>query len=344
MKVFYLEKPRVAKYADIPVRPLLADEILVKVAYAGICGTDISFFTGESDFVRQGLVNYPIRIGHEWSGIVSETGTAVTRFKSGDHVIGDNGVTCGICPSCRKGDYASCPNGMSVGTINCWDGCFADYIIMPERHLYHLPKNVSLEEAAMIEPATIPLGALAESDITGKTVAVIGTGPIGMTGLVLARHYGAGKIVMIGRTPEKLAIARKMGADFVIQSTTEDTLARINEITGGKGAEIVLEASGAISAILQSADIVARRGFIYLLAFYEKELRGLEIDKFIFKEAHLSGVMGDYGRPEIIAGAMAGGGISFMPMVTHRIGFDDLKETFENWDAIKDRVKVLVRL
>ena len=342
MQVFLVEEPYKARIIEIPPRPLKKDEVLVKVACAGICGTDLSIYTGETDFVRQGLVQYPARIGHEWSGIVSETGTDVLNFKKGDRVIGDNGVSCGQCDACLRGDYDSCPDVKSVGTINCWDGCFAEYIIMPARHLFRLPDLLSFEEAALIEPATISYIALKKNDLAGKTVVIIGTGPIGMAALPIARHLGAKNVVMIGRTSSKLDIALKMGATHVIRSTIENVDDRISKITCGKGAEIILEASGDLSAIRQSMDIVSRSGFIYLLAFYEKAFSGVEIDKFSIKEASLAGVIGKFGIAGELMHMICDAKIDLLPMVTSHIRFDEIQQVLENARQMKDRIKILV--
>ena len=101
------------------MRPLKKDEVLIRVAWTGICATDLAIYTGESSFVKSGEIKYPCRIGHEWSGIVEEVGENVTKFKKGDRVITDNGVSCGECDNCKCGDRFACTEIMSVGTINC---------------------------------------------------------------------------------------------------------------------------------------------------------------------------------------------------------------------------------
>jgi L-iditol 2-dehydrogenase len=342
MKVFLVEEPHGVVFREIPLRVLKPDEVLVKVVCAGICGTDLSIYTGETDFVRQGLIRYPVRIGHEWSGVVAKIGSAVSLFCIGDRVVGDNGVSCGICEACRRGDYENCVDLKSVGTINCWDGCFADYIILPQRHLFHLPDSVSYEQAALIEPSTISLAALKRSNVAGKTVAVIGTGPIGLSALALAKSFGAANTVMIGRTPSKLDVAFRLGATHVIRSTEEDAAACVSDITQGRGADVVLEASGALSSICQTVDIVAKRGSIYLLAFYEKELSGLKIDKFIQKEVTMAGIMGQFGLPDDIIRLMSMQELDLLPMVTSSVRFDELPQTFAYASQMKDRIKILV--
>jgi len=341
MKVFLIEKPGNTRFEEIPLRPLKPDEVLVRVKHAGICGTDLSFYTGENDFVRRGLVKYPVRIGHEWSGVVERVEADVKNFKPGDRVIGDNGVTCGICPGCLSGDMGKCENGKSVGTINCWDGAFAEYIIMPERHLYPVPENVNLEAACLNEPATIPYAAL--SDRAGKlrTVAIIGTGPIGMAGIPLAKHLGAERVIMVGRNARKLEVAKKLNADAIINLSEENAEARVLELTGGKRAELVLEASGAPESIGLAMKLVAYRGHISLLAFYEREISGLKMDEFVFKTATMGGIMGRYGLAREVTD-LIGRGLDLLPLVTQRINFNELEEVFPKAISMPDRVKILV--
>jgi len=344
VKVFQLEAPRKAEYRDIPLRSLEFDEVLVKVAFTGICGTDISFYNGDTDLVLNGYVKYPIRIGHEWSGIVEDAGYAVKKFKKGDRVVGDSGVACGRCAACGAKKYHDCMNIHSVGTINCWDGSFAEYIIMPERHLFSLPDSISLECASLIEPASISYNGLTRCDITGKTVAIIGTGPIGMTSVALARSMGAHNVVMIGRTDFKLEIAKRIGANHVINSTTESMTGGMARCNDGRGADLVIEASGSASEIFNAFSIARRKGMVALLAFYDRTVDGFHVDDFILKEINLTGVLGSFGAPANVIREIAKGNIDLCPLITHRIKFGEVLGVFEKCGEIKDKIKIVVEM
>ena len=341
MRVFLLEAPGLAVMKELPLRDLKPDEILIKVQYSGICGTDLSFYTGKSDFVRRGLVRYPVRIGHEWSGTVERIGEAVTAFSEGDNVVADNGVACGECESCREGKWTDCRSGYSVGTINCWDGCFADYIIMPERHVFLLKEGLSLLDACLIEPATISYNALKRRDVVGKTVLIIGTGPIGLSAIPFAKEMGAARVLLLGRTRSKLDIGLAMGADRVISSYEEDPMDVLHDIAPG-GVDLVLEASGVLDNIWLAVRVTRQFGSVALLAFYETEIGGIGVEEFIEREVDLYGVMGAFGLAGEVAELMAKRGIDLKPMITQTIGFDELPEVFTHASEMKDRVKIVV--
>ena len=131
MKALVAEGPHKAAFRDVELRPIKDNELLIKVKRAGICATDNAIYTGDCMFVRDGSIVYPCRFGHEWSGVVEKVGKDVTDFKAGDRVICDNGVSCGECDACKEGRYDDCVNVKSVGTVNCWDGCFAEYRSCP---------------------------------------------------------------------------------------------------------------------------------------------------------------------------------------------------------------------
>lgn len=327
------------------MRPLKKDEVLIRVAWTGICATDLAIYTGESSFVKSGEIKYPCRIGHEWSGIVEEVGENVTKFKKGDRVITDNGVSCGECDNCKCGDRFGCTEIMSVGTINCWDGCYAEYMYMPECHTYPLADNVSMEQAALAEPLSIALGAIKKYDITSKTtVAVIGTGSIALGAAALASVKGAKQVIVIGRKDFKLEAALKCGATHVINSTKENALQRVREITGGKGADFVIESSGGPKTVEEAMHVAARRGTVALLAFYERTLDEFPIDTLVSKELVVKGVMGEFGLVPEAAKYLAKG-LPVEGMITHRMELAEVPEFFaKSAETSGQRIKALVRI
>lgn len=332
---------------DTPIRALEPDEVLCRVVYTGVCGTDLAIYSGDTTLVTSGQIKYPVRIGHEWSGYVVETGTEVTGFKPGDRIVSETGVACRKCPACQKEDYANCTNMHSVGTIDAWDGSYAEYMIFPACHLYHLPDEISYKQAAMIEPLQIAYAGMRRCQITEEknSVAVIGTGPIGMCCVALAKAMGAKTIVMIGRTDFKLDVAKKMGATHVINIRNVDAVEEIMRITGGKGVDFVAETSGANTTVQQSIDIAAKRALLVMLGFYETKLDDVDFSNAIFKELTIRGIMGEFKLvPEIIDFIMKSG-LSTMEMVTREIDFDDCVEYFKNFrETHKVDIKTLVKI
>ena len=331
---------------DEPVRELEPDEVLCRVVFTGVCGTDLAIYAGTTTFVTSGQIKYPVRIGHEWSGYVVKCGKDVTLFKEGDRVVSETAVACRKCEACKKGDFANCKHTRSVGTIDAWDGSYAEYVIFPESHLYHLPDEISYEQGAMIEPLQIAYAGMRKFTITrDSVVAVIGTGPIGMCCVALAKAMGAGKIIMIGRTDFKLEVAKKMGATDTINIRSVDAVAELMRITDGHGADCIAETSGANSTVQQCIAIAAKRAFVVMLGFYETKIDGLDFSDAIFKELTFRGIMGEWKLvPQIIDYIMKSG-LTTMPMVTRTIDFDDCVSYFENHESThKVDIKTLVRI
>ena len=153
MKVLYADGYGKARIVPVPVPDTLPGTVLVKVAYCGICGTDQDLFSSDCSFVENGQVTYPLRLGHEWSGVVEAVGDGVTEFAKGDRVVGDNAVTCGTCDACLKGDFAHCHHMLNVGTIDpVYDGAFCEYYRIPAHHLHKIPDGISLKAASLAEP------------------------------------------------------------------------------------------------------------------------------------------------------------------------------------------------
>lgn len=325
---------------------LKKDEILCRVVYSGICGTDLVIFTGETNFVKDGLIKYPVRIGHEWSGYVEKIGTAVTNFKKGDRVVSDNGISCRECEACLRGDIEHCEHSRSVGTIDCWEGSFAEYIVIPECHLYHLPDSINYKKGAMIEPLTIAYAGMTKYPVDSKTtVAVIGTGPIGMSALAIAERMGAKTIICIGRTDEKLEIAKKLGATHTININKTDTLKEIADITFGTGVDFTVETSGASSTVQQAIDITRTRGFIAMIGFYENNIDNLIINRLVTKGLTMRGIMGEIGIVPPIIKYITESGLDLEPMVTRILDFNDTVSYFENHqETHKKDIKVLVKI
>jgi 2-desacetyl-2-hydroxyethyl bacteriochlorophyllide A dehydrogenase len=346
MKAIIIAGPGDARMIEIEKPKVGKTDVLAKVVYSGICGTDLSILSGDMKLIREGFIKYPVRIGHEWSGIVAEVGKEVKRFKPGERVVSDNGVSCGECKHCREGDYGLCENIKSVGTVNCWDGSFAEYMLMPERHLYKLPDNISLEEAAMIEPTTIALAGLKSSNIKAYSkVLIIGTGPIGLAAIPFAKSMGAEKIFVSGRKPYKLNVAKTMGADRTINVTTEDLTGIVMKETGGKGVDIVIDTSGNPDAFNQCIDVVAQGGVIILIGFYENNLKDFDIDKLVTKSIRLQGILGEFGLPQQVIDIMEKEKISLKPLITHRFRFDEAIEAMKTANEKNDtKIKMLVEI
>ena len=328
---------------QIPVPELKGNEVRIAVKYCGICATDHSIYSGESSFIEAGLIRYPMTLGHEYSGVIDAVGCDVTRFKVGDRVVADTGVSCGVCDVCREGDYLNCEHMQAVGTINAIDGGYAQYTVMPERHVFSLPDNISFQEGALVEPIATGLNSVKKGDIKiGDDVLVIGTGPIGLGAVPFVKYSGAKNVILAGRKDFKLDVGKKLGADITINTTKEDLYSRIMEITDGKGPNVIIESSGNADMLILSTKMIAMSGRISVVAFYEQPINNLDIDLAVIKDVQIISVMGSPNMGQVVLKMMATKKIDFSPMITGVYPLDDVKSVLDDYK--NDTEKKIKRL
>jgi L-iditol 2-dehydrogenase len=237
-----------------------ANEVLLEIKAAGICGTDIHIMHDQFPYWP------PVIMGHEFSGQVVGIGSQVSDYQVGDRVVGEpHTKACGNCELCRSGNIQLCAQKRSPG----WgiDGAFARYMTMPTHLLHRIPDTVTDEEAAVVEPAANVVQDVLERGRVepNDTVAVLGPGTIGLLSVMAARAAGAGKVIVIGAEQDRamrLPLAKELGADETIMVEDEDPTEAVHRITGGRGADLVVEASGSAHAIRSTVSMVRRMGRI----------------------------------------------------------------------------------
>jgi L-iditol 2-dehydrogenase len=263
MKALVKVSPGIGNVTVLEVeKPVLPgnDWVLIQIKACGVCGTDVHVW---QDTFKSWP---PVIMGHEFSGIIEEVGTACQKYKTGDRVVVEPGINaCGICEFCRSGRMHLCPQKQTLG----WrvDGAMTDYVAMPERLLHRIPDNVSFELASICEPLAVAVYNVAEH---GKInindfVVVQGSGPIGILSAYMAKRLGAGKVLLTGIDVSEYCrfdCARKMGVDHIVNVQRENLLTTVMELTDGKGADCIIETSGAPSAISGSVDLLKRNGRI----------------------------------------------------------------------------------
>lgn len=321
------------------------NEVVAKVAYVGICGTDKAIYDGTIAYLATGQIKYPVRMGHEWSGTVHSVGKNVRAFQPSDRVCGDNVVTCGHCPNCVKGNYAFCSSLRAVGTVNTWPGAYTQYICMPEKHLFKLPDNVALDQAALIEPAATALNTAVNARIgAGDTVVVHGTGAIGFIAIQCARILGAARVIVTGRKQPKLDFALRMGAAHTLNWTNTDVTAQILALTDGEGADAVLETTGAAEVFKACVYQTKPSGTISVIGSYDKSVDGFDADTMVYKNLHMVGLNGSpHMYPRMIA-LLAAGSIDLSPFITNVAPLKDVASALESLSGDPARIKVLLAL
>lgn len=256
MKALVLEEYNKVVYKDVSLPQIQEDEVLVNVKASSICGSDVHGYDGGS-----GRRIPPIIMGHEASGVITQVGSRVKRFKVGDRVTFDSTIYCGECDYCVQGRTNLCENRQVLG-VSCKEhrreGTFAEYVAVPERVLYSIPDGVSFENAALVEPLSVAFHAVDITNVKlGDTVLVIGAGTIGLLIIKLLRVSNAARIIVSDLDEGKLKIAKEAGADYCFGKGV-DLMAEIKKLTE-KGVDVAFEAVG-INATVQNAINATRKG------------------------------------------------------------------------------------
>lgn len=237
---------------EVPEKELKHKEVMIRVKYCGVCGTDMHIFNGDGGSFA---VTPPLIPGHEFSGVVARTGSGVTTVKPGDRVSGDPNDMCGECYFCKNAKQHFCTNNMGVGTTV--DGGFAEYVVLREKQIYKFSENLSFIEAAMAEPISCCLNGIDLCGIKyGHTVLVMGGGPIGMIMLQLAKHAGASKVILSEPVKEKREQALKLGAAKVIDPRKED----VQAVLAGccQNVDVVIECVGNVHTQEQALQLAGK--------------------------------------------------------------------------------------
>ena len=345
MKVLLAYRPGELRIAEMEKPTPGPGQILAKVHHCGICATDVAIADGTLTLGEGMNPIYPVRIGHEWSGVVVETGSGTRRLKVGDRVISDTGYSCGECEPCLEGEYQSCENGRPIGTTgNCWPGAFAEYMLMPERLTFRVPDNVPLDEAALVEPASIGLYGLIRAHIgPGMNMLVVGTGPIGLGGMACAKGMGIGKVILAGRKERKLAVGKEMGADILVNTTQENLKEVVMRETGGRGMDVILDTTGSVEILNDLLDMLRPSGSIVIPGFYEREVPNVRLDSLVAKNCTMIGAAGTPNMGRKILDMISNGHVSLKPMITERYPFDRAMEGFAAMKAHNDRrIKIMI--
>lgn len=344
MKAIVVHKPGEVSCAEVEKPKPGPKEVLAKVSYSGICGTDVEIYKGAKSLTKDSVVKYPVRIGHEWSGIVEAVGSEVTDVKPGDRVISDTDYTCGECEDCKSGNYRKCKHLRSLGTVgNFKDGAHAEYIVNHHWHMHKLPDGLSLEEAVLVEPATIAYNALLDCGMEPeKTILIVGTGAIGLMAVWLAKQKGL-RVLLAGRKPSKLAVAEKLGADVLINLTTDELEKSVKEQTDGLGVDIFYETTGAGRFLEQAVNMTRYRGTIATVAFYENHLTDFNANRMVLEHIRFLGCEGANWHTEEVMELMAKADISFAELLTHRVSLEEAPEAIRNSREHSDtKIKVLI--
>ncbi len=314
MKALLLSEYNQLDIADLPAPVPGADEILVRVAACGICGSDVHGYDGTS-----GRRIPPIVMGHEAAGVVAAAGPGVSKFKPGDRVTFDSTVYCGQCEFCLQGEINLCNNRQVVG-VSCGDyrraGAFAEYVVVPQRITYHLPEGLEFHEAAMLEAVSVALHAVRVSEMKGgETALVIGAGMIGLLTLQAAKAAGASQVLIADIDHTRLERAEKLGADATLLLSGNDLVQEILRRTGGRGVDLVLEAVGRDETISASIASVRKGGTVTLIGNISPQVK-IPLQVVVSRQIRLQGSCASSGEYPEAMELLANGKIKVKSLIT----------------------------
>ena len=256
MKALVYYGPENMKVADIPAPSPKENEVKLKIHYVGICGSDVHGYLGTT-----GRRIPPMVMGHEFSATVAETGSKVKRYKVGDRVTALPIIACGTCPLCQAGLINACDNREFLGVMK-YNGVFAEYLCIDEKLLYALPDTLNDKIAALIEPFAVAYHALGKAEIKNKNVLIAGAGTIGLLALVIAKYLGAASTTVIDLSPDRLAAAKKFGADLVINSKDQDVGKVLEQHNLRKNIDVTVEAVGITPTAQATVNLVRNMGTV----------------------------------------------------------------------------------
>ena len=339
--------------AEVPVPEPGPGEVLCRIQSVAICGSDPKMIHGHYRFANWPPY-FPFIMGHEWAGQIVKLGPGVEEFQVGDRVAGEAHVGCGKCDNCKRGHYTVCLNygrdghdgGMDTGHRHdgfYWQGANAEYNVYKVSALHRIPDNVSYDVAAMCDCAGVAMHGVELAGVTpGGTAVVIGPGPIGLCAMMECRALGSDRVIVVGRGA-KLAKAAELGADVCIDFEKEDPVARVLELTGGVGADEVMECSGAEDSPMKACQMVRKTGAVALIATYKHPDVLIPANTVNFNEIRIVGAKANPNVSEEVLRFFASGAIQGEALVTHVFPLEQYERAVEVFEKKLDgSIKVVI--
>jgi L-iditol 2-dehydrogenase len=326
--VNFAKEPYSVELRELPVPEIGEDDVLLAVQAVGVCGSDVHQYTGTQPW----RVNYPVVLGHEFSGIVAKTGSRVRGFKEGDRVASE---TAAVLPPdsafLRRGLYNLEPRRLGFGGgVN---GAMAPFVKVPERCLHRLPASLSFEKAALTEPCCVAYNAVCVNSRLrpGGNVAVIGPGPIGLLCAVMAKLSGAGHLLVVGVAADagRLEVARQIGAQTTLGAHNENIDDWVKNFGDGYGLDLVIDAAGVSASLKLALDIVRPAGQITKVGWGPQPFNA-SLDPLVRKAVTLQGSF-SHNWPiwENVISLLASGKIDLDPILSRFVPLDDWREIFD---------------
>lgn len=313
MRAFVLTAPRTFEVQDLAEPEASAGSAVIEVERVGVCGTDVEFFTGEMQYLHDGYAQYPLRLGHEWSGTVVELGPGVDARWLGRRVTGDTMLGCGSCRRCRSGSQHVCETRFEVGVRGGFPGALAERLAMPVSALHMLPEGVDAAIGAMVEPGGNALRAVWGADLSpGDRALILGPGTIGLLVALIARARGA-EVHLLGRSESSLTFARSLGFDGVWSA---DDLPRLPF-------DAVIDASNAPTLPARALELVEPAGRVVYVGLAGSSSM-VDTRTIALKDVTAVGILGASPALGATIELYAEGAVDPRPLIAATVGLDQV--------------------
>jgi len=330
--------------ADVAMPDIVNDtDVLIKVLEVGVCGSDVHYY--ETGKIGSQVVEYPYMVGHECAGVVEAVGTSVTRVKVGDEVVVDPATVCFKCDQCLSGRENTCRELTFLGCPGQVDGCLCEYIVMDETSCFPTRGAITLEQGTLCEPFAIGVYAVRQANLSKDAkIAILGSGPIGLSCMVAAKSAGVTDIYMTDKIGERVDMAGSNGAVWSGNPDTEDVVKAICEKESG-GMDVVFECAGEQDTIDQGVELLKPGGKIMVIGIPRVYRVSYDADNSRRKEITVINVRRQNGCTQKAIDLIASGKADVDFMVTHRFDFSRSKEAFDLVAGYKDGVvKAIVKM
>ncbi len=337
MKVAVMEGIGKIGYINRKIQEPKDDEVLVKIEYVGICGSDLHYY--EHGSIGNYVVEPPFVLGHEASGVVTKIGKDVETLQLGDRVALEPGITCGKCEFCKTGRYNLCPDVVFFATPPI-DGVFSEYTTHPADLCFKLPENVSSINGALIEPLAVGFHAAAQGEARiGQKAIIFGAGCIGLMTLLALQSYGLNDITVVDILSNRLEQAKKLGATHVVNSLDKDYLDQFNDITQNKGYDIAFETAGTEITTRLSIQVLKKGSNLVCVGYSKTGEMTLPMSLLLDKEITIKTVFRyRHVYPKAIE-AVSSGKINPSDVVTNIFEFDDIQNAMDK--SVEDKANIV---
>lgn len=343
MKVALMTGIGKMEFAERDIPQVKPDEVLVKIEYVGICGSDLHYF--ETGRIGNFIVEPPFVLGHEASGTVVEVGSEVTHLSIGDRVALEPGKTCGRCEYCRTGNYNLCSDVVFFATPP-YDGVFQEYAAHEANLCFKLPESVSMMSGALIEPLAVGFHAANQGGAhVGQSAVITGAGCIGLVSMLALKAMGVTEIYVVDIMQKRLDKALELGATQVINSRDQDAVKTLMDLTGGRGCDLAIETAGTEITTTQTIEMTHKGGTIVLVGYSKSGKMTLPMNMALDKELTFKTIFRYRHIYPMAIQAVAGGGINPEHIVTNQFDFDEIQNAMEQSINNKaDIVKAVIKI